>query len=104
MPMAMTAQRSHVSRSLAPVHSSRVAAPWLRATIVVLSAMAVLAMPKRAQSQATNYPSMQLPTASVRDYTAAVVSYSSAVRRLMQAVRAHRPEPPSDSGINLSAG
>jgi PPM family protein phosphatase len=38
------------------------------------------------------------------DYTAAVVAYSSAVRRLMQAVRAHRPEPPSDSGINLSAG
>ena len=38
------------------------------------------------------------------DYTAAVVAYSSAVRRLMQAVRAHRPEPPSDSGINLNAG
>lgn len=38
------------------------------------------------------------------DFTAAVVAYSSAVRRLMQAVRAHRPEPPSDSGINLSAG
>ena len=35
------------------------------------------------------------------DYTAAVVAYSSAVRRLMQAVRATRPEPPSDSGINL---
>ena len=38
------------------------------------------------------------------DYTAAVVAYSSAVRRLMQAVRAHRPEPPSDSGINLNVG
>jgi protein phosphatase len=35
------------------------------------------------------------------DYTAAVVAYSSAVRRLMQAVRASRPDPPSDSGINL---
>lgn len=38
------------------------------------------------------------------DFTAAVVAYSSAVRRLMQAVRSHRPEPPSDSGINLNAG
>ncbi|RIK76486.1 MAG: serine/threonine-protein phosphatase [Planctomycetota bacterium] len=35
------------------------------------------------------------------DYPAAVVAYSSAVRRLMQAVRAHRPDPLSDSGINL---
>jgi protein phosphatase len=35
------------------------------------------------------------------DYTAAVVAYSSAVRRLMQAVRASRPDPPSDSGIQL---
>jgi PPM family protein phosphatase len=38
------------------------------------------------------------------DYTAAVVAYSSAVRRLMQAVRASRPDPPSDSAINLSEG
>jgi hypothetical protein len=38
------------------------------------------------------------------DYTAAVVAYSSAVRRLMQAVRAARPDPPSDSAINLGAG
>ena len=38
------------------------------------------------------------------DFTAAVVAYSSAVRRLMQAVRATRPDPPSDSGINLNAG
>jgi hypothetical protein len=38
------------------------------------------------------------------DYTAGVVAYSSAVRRLMQAVRASRPEPPSDSAINLSEG
>jgi PPM family protein phosphatase len=38
------------------------------------------------------------------DFTAAVVAYSSAVRRLMQSVRAHRPEPPSDSGINLNVG
>jgi serine/threonine protein phosphatase PrpC len=35
------------------------------------------------------------------DYTAAVVAYSSAVRRLMQAVRASRPDPQNDSGINL---
>jgi hypothetical protein len=35
------------------------------------------------------------------DYTAAVVAYSSAVRRLMQAVRASRPDPQSDSSINL---
>jgi protein phosphatase len=35
------------------------------------------------------------------DYSAAVVAYSSAVRRLMQAVRASRPDPPSDSGIQL---
>jgi protein phosphatase len=35
------------------------------------------------------------------DYMAAVVAYSSAVRRLMQAVRAGRPDPPSDSGIQL---
>jgi len=35
------------------------------------------------------------------DYTAAVVAYSSAVRRLMQAVRATRPNLESDSGINL---
>ncbi len=35
---------------------------------------------------------------------AAVVAYSSAVRRLMQSVRANRPEPPSDSGINLNVG
>jgi protein phosphatase len=35
------------------------------------------------------------------DYTAAVVAYSSAVRRLMQAVRANRPDSPSDSGIQL---
>jgi protein phosphatase len=35
------------------------------------------------------------------DYTAAVVAYSSAVRRLMHAVRASRPDPQSDSGINL---
>ena len=35
------------------------------------------------------------------DHTAAVVAYSSAVRRLMQAVRASRPEQPSDSGIHL---
>lgn len=38
------------------------------------------------------------------DFTAAVVAYSSAVRRLMKAVRASRPEPPSDSAINLNAG
>jgi PPM family protein phosphatase len=38
------------------------------------------------------------------DYTAAVVHYSSAVRRLMQAVRASRPDPLSDSAINLSEG
>jgi protein phosphatase len=38
------------------------------------------------------------------DFTAAVVAYSSAVRRLMQAVRAARPDPPSDSGINLNVG
>ncbi len=38
------------------------------------------------------------------DFTAAVVAYSSAVRRLMQAVRATRPDPPSGSGINLNAG
>jgi hypothetical protein len=35
------------------------------------------------------------------DYAAAVVAYSSAVRRLMQAVRANRPDSPSDSGIQL---
>jgi protein phosphatase len=35
------------------------------------------------------------------DYTGAVVAYSSAVRRLMQAVRASRPDPQNDSGINL---
>jgi protein phosphatase len=35
------------------------------------------------------------------DFTAAVAAYSSAVRRLMQAVRASRPAPQSDSGINL---
>jgi protein phosphatase len=38
------------------------------------------------------------------DYTAAVVAYSSAVRRLMQAIRNSRPEPPSDSAINLHEG
>jgi hypothetical protein len=35
------------------------------------------------------------------DYTAAVAAYSSAVRRLMRAVRAARPDLQSDSGINL---
>lgn len=35
------------------------------------------------------------------DFQAAVVSYSSAVRILMKAVREFRPEPPSDSSINL---
>jgi protein phosphatase len=35
------------------------------------------------------------------DHTGAVASYSSAVRRLMQAVRAARPEPPGDSDIGL---
>jgi protein phosphatase len=35
------------------------------------------------------------------DYPAAVVAYSSGVRRLMQAVRENRPEPGGDSGINL---
>lgn len=35
------------------------------------------------------------------DYTGAVVAYSSAVRRLMAAVRAGRPDPMSDSSINL---
>jgi serine/threonine protein phosphatase PrpC len=35
------------------------------------------------------------------DYSAAVVSYSSAVRRLMQAVRDSRPPGATDSGINL---
>ncbi|MCC6492314.1 MAG: serine/threonine-protein phosphatase [Pirellulales bacterium] len=35
------------------------------------------------------------------NYAGAVVAYSSAVRRLMAAVRASRPEPGSDSGINL---
>jgi hypothetical protein len=35
------------------------------------------------------------------DYAAAVVAYSSAVRRLMQAVRQTRAESPTDSGINL---
>jgi serine/threonine protein phosphatase PrpC len=35
------------------------------------------------------------------DYTAAVVAYSSAVRRLMQAVRDSRPPGATDSGINL---
>jgi serine/threonine protein phosphatase PrpC len=35
------------------------------------------------------------------DYAAAVVSYSSAVRRLMQAVRDSRPAGATDSGINL---
>ena len=34
----------------------------------------------------------------------AVVAYSSAVRRLMEAVRDARPEPPSDSGIQLGKG
>jgi protein phosphatase len=38
------------------------------------------------------------------DYRAAVVAYSSAVRRLMQAIRGSRPEPLSDSGINLHEG
>lgn len=36
------------------------------------------------------------------DYAAAVVHYSSAVRRLMQALRDSPPDPPSDSGLNLS--
>jgi serine/threonine protein phosphatase PrpC len=35
------------------------------------------------------------------DYSAAVVAYSSAVRRLMQAVRDTRPDGPTGSGINL---
>jgi protein phosphatase len=35
------------------------------------------------------------------DFTAAVVAYSSAVRRLMQAVRETQLDTPSDSGINL---
>lgn len=35
------------------------------------------------------------------DYQAAVVAYSSAVRRLMQAVRENRPSGATDSGINL---
>jgi hypothetical protein len=35
------------------------------------------------------------------DYSAAVVAYSSAVRRLMQAVRDSRPPGATDSGINL---
>ena len=35
------------------------------------------------------------------DFTAAVVAYSSAVRRLMQAVRASRPDLANDSGIHL---
>ncbi|HEX6961161.1 MAG TPA: protein phosphatase 2C domain-containing protein [Lacipirellula sp.] len=38
------------------------------------------------------------------DYTAAVVAYSSAVRRLMQAIRSSRQDPPSDSAINLHEG
>jgi protein phosphatase len=35
------------------------------------------------------------------DYRAAVIAYSSAVRRLMQAVRDSRPDPGGDSGIRL---
>jgi protein phosphatase len=35
------------------------------------------------------------------DHVGAVVAYASAVRRLMHAVRAARPEPPGDSGIGL---
>jgi PPM family protein phosphatase len=35
------------------------------------------------------------------DFPGAVVAYSSAVRRLMQAVRESRPEAATDSGINL---
>ena len=38
------------------------------------------------------------------DYSAAVVAYSSAVRRLMQAVRDNRKDSIGDSGINLSQG
>jgi serine/threonine protein phosphatase PrpC len=38
------------------------------------------------------------------DFAAAVVAYSCAVRRLMQAVRENRQEPGSDSGINLGRG
>jgi PPM family protein phosphatase len=38
------------------------------------------------------------------DYTGAVIAYSSAVRQLMQAIRRSRPEPPSDSAINLHEG
>jgi serine/threonine protein phosphatase PrpC len=37
------------------------------------------------------------------DYPAAVVAYSSAVRRLMQAVRDSRPAGATDSGINLGS-
>ena len=39
---------------------------------MLLGALIVLLTPQRAQAQATNYPSLQLPTASVRDYTAAI--------------------------------
>lgn len=49
--------------------------PWSRMAVAVAAAMVglVVVAPRAADAQAYNYPSMQTPRASARDYTAAIV-------------------------------